>query len=72
MIQVVTKTANHQSKALNLTKHFPPLGRRENREHHLSDVERMSPVVISHVTIVLLDAQQPSTEHLVVDVKALH
>lgn len=71
MIQVVTQTANHQSKALNLSEHLPPLRRRENRKHHLSDVERVTPVVISHMPIVLLHAQQPSTQHLVVNVEAL-
>lgn len=71
MIEVMTQTANHQSKALNLAKHLPPLRRCEYGEHHLSDVECMTPVVISNVSIILLHAQQPPAEHLVVDVKAL-
>lgn len=32
----------------------------------------MSPVVISHIAIVLLHAQQPPAQHLVVDVEARH
>lgn len=31
----------------------------------------MTPVVISNVSIILLHAQQPPAEHLIVDVKAL-
>lgn len=32
----------------------------------------MSPVVISYVSVVLLDAQQPAAKHLIVNVKALN
>lgn len=48
------------------------MGRREDGEHHLGDVEGMSPVVVRHVSVVLLHAQQPPAEHLVVNVKPLH
>lgn len=67
----MAETTNHKSKALNFPEDLPPLGRCQNGEHHLSDVESMSPVVIGHVAIVFLHAQQPSTEHLVVDVETL-
>lgn len=71
MIQVVTQTANHKSKALDFPEELPPLSRCENGKHHLRHVERVTPIVISNVSVVLLDAQQPPTEHLVVDVEAL-
>lgn len=71
MVKVVTQTANHQSKALNLSEHLPPLRRRQNGEHHLGDVECMTPVVVSNVSIILLHAQQPPAKHFVVDVESL-
>lgn len=68
----MTQTANYESKALNLPKHLPPLCRRQNCEHHLRDIERVSPVVVSNVSIVLLDTQQPPTKHLVVNVELFY
>lgn len=71
VVQVVTQTANYKRKALELAEHLPPLRRREDGEHHLRDVERVPPVVVGDVPVVLLHAQQPAAEHLVVDVEAL-
>lgn len=45
---------------------------RQNGEHHLGDVERVTPVMVSNMSIIFLHAQQPSAQHFVVDVKALH
>lgn len=70
MVQVVTQTADNESKALNLPKNLPPCGRCENGEHHLCNVERVTPIVISHMAIIFLHAQQPPTKHLVVNVEA--
>lgn len=39
-------------------------------KHHLSDVESMSPVVVSNVTIILFDTQKPTAENFVIDVKS--
>lgn len=44
---------------------------RHDGEHHLSDVKGVPPIMVSHVAVVLLDAQQPSTENFVIDVKSL-
>jgi hypothetical protein len=70
MVQIVTKTANDESKALNFPENLPPLSRRQNRKHHLRDVECVPPIVISNIPVVFLDTQQPTTQHFVIDVEA--
>lgn len=72
MVQVVTQAANYQSKTLNLTENFPPLCLSQDSKHHLSDVESVSPVVISHIPVVFLHAQQPPAEHFIINVKSFH
>ena len=42
-----------------------------DNEHHLGDVKSVSPVVVGHIPVVLLDTQKPPTEGVVVDVEAL-
>ena len=48
---------------------FPPLSACNHSKHHLCNVKCMTPVVICHVTIVLLNGRKPSTQDSVVDVK---
>lgn len=45
---------------------------RDDDEHHLRDIEGVSPVMVSHVSVVLLDAQQPPAQRRVVDVEPLY
>lgn len=49
----------------------PAMNYRQYREHHLGDVKRMSPIVVSNVPVVLLHTQQPATQYFVVYVKPL-
>ena len=52
-----------------LSQLFPPLSTGYHSEHHLRDVEGVTPVVVGHVAIVLLDGGQPAAEDRVVDVE---
>ena len=52
-----------------LSHFLPPLSASYHSEHHLRDVERVTPVVIGDVTVVLLDAGQPPAQDSVVDVE---
>lgn len=45
---------------------------RQNWEHHLGNVERVTPIMISNVTVIFLHTQQPSAQHLVFNVKSLN
>lgn len=42
---------------------------RDDGEHHLGDVERVAPVVVGDVAVVLLDAEQPTAQHVLLDVE---
>jgi hypothetical protein len=37
----------------------------------LGDVKGVPPIMVRHVAVILLDAQQPSTKNFIVDVKSL-
>lgn len=67
----MAQAGDDQREALDLAEDLPPLGRREDREHHLGHVERVPPVVVRDVAVVLLHRQQPPAQHLVVDVEPL-
>lgn len=71
VVQIVAQTSDDQRKALNLAEDLPPLRGRQDGKHHLRNVERVPPVVIGDVAIVLLDRTQPPAENFVVDVKPL-
>lgn len=45
---------------------------RQNSEHHLRNIERVPPVMIRDIAVVLLNAEQPSAQHAVVYVEPLH
>lgn len=38
-------------------------------EHHLGNVECVPPIVVRHVAVVLLDAEQPTAKNIVLDVE---
>lgn len=41
----------------------------DDGKHHLGDVKGVSPIVVRHVAVILLHAQQPAAEDLVFDVE---
>lgn len=45
---------------------------RNNWEHHLRDIECMPPIVISNISIVLFDAQQPSAQNFIINMKTFN
>lgn len=45
---------------------------RNNGEHHLCNIESMTPVMISDVSIILFHAQQPTAQHLIINMKTLN
>ena len=52
-----------------VSEFFPPLGRCDDSEHHLRDVEGVPPVVISDGSVVLSHGHQPPTENVVINVE---
>lgn len=42
---------------------------RDDSKHHLGHIKRVPPVVVSDIAVVLLDAEQPATQHLVLYVE---
>ena len=69
MIEIVTQAADDQRETFEFAQFFPPLSRSDRGEHDLSDVEGVSPIVVRHISVVLLDRQQPPTQRSVINVK---
>lgn len=44
----------------------------QNGKHHLCHIEGMSPIVIGHIAIILLDTEQPTAKHFVINMETFH
>ena len=60
VVQVVAEAGNHQGQTLDLPQLLPPGGVGDDREHQLTDVEGMTPVVVGHTSVISPDRAQPS------------
>ena len=60
VVQVVAEAGNHQGQTLDLPQLLPPGGVGDDREHQLTDVEGMTPVVVGHTAVISPDRAQPS------------
>ena len=70
MVQVMAKTSHKKPETSDWTKLLPPARLEQAAEHHLSNRESMSPVVIGHfLPVVLLHSQDPATQCVVIQVK---
>lgn len=56
VVQVVAQTGDQQPQDLQVGHEALHLARLEHREHSLCDVEGVSPVVVLHRSVILLDA----------------
>lgn len=64
MIKIVAEAGHKEPKHLEVVHepvHLPGL---EHREHGLTDVQGVSPVVVLDRSVILLDAQGPSADNL--------
>ena len=60
VVQVVAEAGDHQGQALDLPQLLPPGRVGDDREHQLTNVEGVAPVVIGHTPVVSTDRTQPS------------
>ena len=60
VVEVMAEAGDDHGQALDLPELLPPGGVGDDREHQLTDVEGMTPVVVGHTSVISPDRAQPS------------
>ena len=73
MVKIMTKASNKKPKTGYWTKMFTPARVKQTAEHHLSNREGMSPVMVCNfLSVVLLHCQDPAAHCFVIQAELLH